>query len=119
MSQFFILWSIKSIIKHIEDINPSQSLPDKQKPLQKERPDAETKIVSLEPASEKGNNTRPVPDILAKKEIQPLQETVNKPLRQAPPVKSDLDPVAETPQASGMEIASLGQLAEEDDPRGH
>lgn len=97
------------------DVQSSRSTTTKLALLEKEQVDTGLKIVQIEPETEKVPAEQPEHDTEIPNDIQPLQPVVEKPPIQAPPVKSDLDPINKPQQKPGIEIADLGQTAGKED----
>jgi hypothetical protein len=100
-----------------KDIQLPQALAEKLYLPEKERPEADIQIVHLEPKTEKVSDALPADDSKARKDVQPRQPASKKSLPQAPPVKSNLDPVTNPQREPDTKVAALGQVNKEDDLR--
>ena len=100
-----------------QDVNLTQPLVKTLDPTEKNRQDADARIVGLEPNTEKIIGTQSRVDSTAKLDVQTRQSPVQKPQPQAPPVKSDVDPIATTQQAPDTAVAALGPDNKEEDIR--
>jgi hypothetical protein len=126
-----------------KDVQPPQSMAKKLYLPEIERQEADIQLVQLEPKTEKVSDALPTGDPRAMKDVQLMQPVekildplekerleadskaridvqlqppaVKKPPPQAPPVKSDLDPISKPQQEPDIEVAGLGQVNKEDD----
>ena len=99
------------------DVQPLQPVAKVMEPPENDRREVDTRIASLEPEIEKIIGTPPAEDSRAQIDIESQQSAVKTPPSQALVVKSDLDPVAKTPQAPATAVAALGQVNKADDSR--
>jgi type II secretory pathway predicted ATPase ExeA len=101
-------------MKDVQLMQPVAKILD---PLEKERLEADTQIVRLEPEIEKIIGIQLADDSKARIDVQPQPSAVKNSPPQAPPVKSDLDPVTKPQQEPDIEVAGLGQVNKEDELR--
>jgi hypothetical protein len=100
-----------------KDVQPPQSMAKKLYLPEIERQEADIQLVHLEPKTEKVSDAQPADDSKTGIDVQPQPSAVREPPSQAPPVKSDLDPITKPRQEPDIEVAGLGQVNKEDDLR--